>query len=182
MELCVCACAPSRERQWQGSKSVKLLLKVFPEATFCWTVLLFVVWLFGGVCCFVLDFFLMKAAHYSLFPDVHNILSLFFPLFPSRNVFVSWKKFLLGADQMEELEIQNWGIFRTWWFSPITPQESLLQQMFLFIEQNQFLLNVKMGVLTTNKEITENRWIKNCNRCRKEGITLSCSLLAWIVF
>lgn len=112
MELCICACAPSRERQWQGSKSVKLLLKVFPEATLCWTVLVFVVWLFGGVCCFVLDFFLIKTAHYSLFPDVHNILSLFFPLFPSRNVSVSWKKFLLGADQTEGWEIQNWGIFR----------------------------------------------------------------------
>lgn len=63
---------------------------MFPEATLRWAVLVVVVWLFGGVCCFVVDFFEMKAAHYSFFPDVPNILSLFFPLFPSRNnIFVS---------------------------------------------------------------------------------------------
>lgn len=32
-----------------GSKSVKLLLKVFPEATLCWAILVFVVWRFGGL-------------------------------------------------------------------------------------------------------------------------------------
>lgn len=46
--------------------------------------------LFGSVCCFVLDFFFgIKVVRYSLFPDVPNILSLFLPLFPSRNIFVS---------------------------------------------------------------------------------------------
>lgn len=103
-------------RQWEESKPVKLLLKVFPEATLCWTVLVFVVWLFGGVCCFVSNLFGMKIVHYSWFPDVPTILSLFLPLFPSRNIFVSWQSFLLGADQTgacEGLEIQNWGVFGT---------------------------------------------------------------------
>lgn len=118
MELCLCIQwgeADPPIRQWQGSKSVKLLLKMFPEATLCWTILVFVVWRFGGLLFCFGFFFWMKAVHYSLFPDVPNSFSIFLPLFHSINISVSWTNFLLGADQTdtcEGLEIQNWGIFR----------------------------------------------------------------------
>lgn len=115
-----CACASRRERPARPSGSdrdrdqLSCSWKCSPRLHFAAPSLC--LW-FGVlvVCCFVLDFFGMKAVHYSLFPDVPDILSLFLPLFPSINVFIFWKSFLLGAGQTgtcEGSEIKNWGIFR----------------------------------------------------------------------